>query len=59
MIRSQMIRMTDRKGINVTTIVPRRMITKKGTTKRKAMLLVDGTNRIPVVPLSWKSVYYA
>ena len=59
MIRSQIIRMMDRKGMNVTMIIPRRMITKKGMTKRKAMLLVDGTNRIPVVLLSWKSVYYA
>jgi len=36
----------------VTTIVPQQMITKRGTTKRKAMSLVNGISRIPVVPLS-------
>ena len=52
MIRSQMIRKTDRTWTNVTTIVPQQTITKKGTTKRKAMPSVDRTSRIPVVPPS-------
>ena len=51
--------MTDRKGTNVTTIVLRRTITKKGTTKRKAMPSVDRTNRIPNILLSWKSARVA
>ena len=54
-----MIRMIDKIGTNVTTIVPRRMISKKGTTKKKAMLSVDKISRIPVVPLSWKSAHCA
>ena len=55
MIESQMIRMTNRKGTNVITIIPQQMITKRGITNKKAMLLVGGTNRTPVVPLSWRS----
>ena len=47
-----MIRMTDKTGVNVTIIVPRQMITKKGTTKKKAMSSTNVINRIPVVPLS-------
>ena len=54
-----MIRMTDKTGVNVTTIVPRQMITKKGTTKKKAMSSTNVINRIPVVPLSWRSAHYA
>ena len=46
-----MIRMTNRKGMNMITIIPQQMITNRGMTKRKAMLLVDGTNRTPVVAL--------
>ena len=58
-IRSQTIKMTNRAGMNVTTIVPRWMITKNGTNKRSAMPLVDETNKIPVAPLSWNSAHYA
>jgi len=36
-----MIKMINKIGTNVTTIVPRRMITKKGMTKRKAMSSAD------------------
>ena len=59
MIGSRMIKMMDGKGMNVTTTIPRRTITKRRMTKRKAMPSVDGTSRIPVVPLSWKSARYA
>ena len=41
--------MTDKVGTNVTTIVPRQMITKKWMTKRKVMSSVDEISRIPVV----------
>ena len=56
MTKSRTITMTDKTGTNVTTIILGRMITKKGTTKMKEMPSVDEINRIPVVPLSWKSV---
>ena len=59
MIRSRTINITDKIEMNVTTIVPRRMITKKGMTKRKAMPLANRINRIPVVPPNWKMVCYA
>ena len=45
MIRSQTIKMMDRARTNATTIIPRLMITKKGTTKKRAMSLVDGTSK--------------
>ena len=54
-----MVRITNKTRTNATTIVPRQMFTKKGTTKRKVMLTIDGTSRIPVVPPSWKSAHYA
>ena len=49
-----MTRMTDRIGMNATTIVPRKMITKKGMTKRRATPSVGRTSRIPVIHPSWK-----
>ena len=52
MIGSQMIRMKNGKGTNVTTTIPQRMITKRRTTKWKAVSSIDGTNKIPIVPLS-------
>ena len=52
MTKSQIIRMTDKTRMNVTTIVPQRMITKKGTTKKKAMPSVNKISKIPIVPLS-------
>ena len=33
------------------------MITKKRTTKKRAMSLVDKISRIPIVPLRWKSTH--
>ena len=54
-----MIRMMNRKGMNMITIVPQQMIINRGMTKRKAMPLVDGTSRTPIVPLSWRSARYA
>ena len=57
MIGSQTIRMKNGKGTNVTMTIPQRMITKRRTTKWKAVSSVDGTNKIPIVPLSWKSAH--
>ena len=44
--------MTDKTGMNVTTIVPQQMITMKRTTKRKAMPSADMISRKPAVALS-------
>ena len=53
MTKSRTIRMTDKTGMNVTTIIPQQMIIKKGMTKKKAMLSTGEINRIP----SWKSTH--
>ena len=53
MTKSRTIRMTDKTGMNVTTIIPQQMIIKKGMTKKKAMPSTGEINRIP----SWKSAH--